>query len=300
MVLYMLMFVILIMFIPFASFYYEADETSLLDNKDSKPGQEATIYTTIVVLSVMITCISIYFTTDENIAKVPVKEYGISLADMTTTTYTAVSGGAVGTYVDSLSSRGPDIATSNGESTIAFPVTFDVYIVSLISWGGWFVFSVFAGVGLATVPFELILAYANKPRELDGAELHSREVELQLRTNEILDASVEMKKTRSTQAKSVKSASAVTDRVEVNRLTQLAFLLEQDVKELEACKAVNERYVSQYVNLFISLYLCDLYCYIISCDMSGVLESLDLLLSHPTLNSSIPHKLHTNIYLFLW
>ena len=105
----------------------------------------------------------------------------------------------------------------------------------------------FVGVGLAALPFDLILAFIYRPTVLAPDELHNRETEAQDRTNELIEITVLLKRERvayvgGKATRAEKRQRLVSDRLEINRLTQMVFMLERDAEELRACKHVHEGY----------------------------------------------------------
>ena len=47
--------------------------------------------------------------------------------------------------------------------TLTLTVSFPIYLLALMSFIGWFLFVLFAGVGLSALPIDLILEWKNRP-----------------------------------------------------------------------------------------------------------------------------------------
>ena len=62
------------------------------------------------------------------------------------------------------------------EETISMLVTFPVYVMALLGFVGWFFFVFFAGVGLASLPVDLICSYGELKDPRRGAEERSDEL----------------------------------------------------------------------------------------------------------------------------
>jgi len=239
-ILFLAIFIVLVMFIPFATFYWEASA----DVENKKPFREAVCYEMVVIGFILCVVIPLYYFSKESITHVPVKHYVTSLKSMQLNRYNLAPGGSIVAYLAAspLAPKSPFVTppVSSALASITYPVTFDVYIVSLISWVGWFVFALFTGAGMAAVPIDLINAYIHRPVPLDPNELRVRKLDLQVRTSEILETSMEMKKTRQAAGGIKRAVNTVSDRMQVNKLTNMMYALEQEVAALDACQQSRE------------------------------------------------------------
>ena len=50
------------------------------------------------------------------------------------------------------------------ETNVELSVTVPVYIIALIAFVGWFLFTIFVGVGLVALPYDMIRDYARRPQ----------------------------------------------------------------------------------------------------------------------------------------
>lgn len=251
--LFLLIFVVLIVVIPFETFYFDA--AADVDNKNS--FREAACSELVVIGIVLVIAIPLYYFSKEKITHVPVKHYVTSLGAMQLHKYNLAPGGSITTYLASSTAVTPYVTAPAGDlmDSMSYPVTFDTYIISLISWVGWFVFSLFAGAGMAAIPLDLFSAYVYRPTPLDPNELRVRKLDLQVRTSEILETSMEMKKERSAAGGVKRALNTVTDRMQVNKLTNMMYALEQEVADLEACQNSRESInpLIPYFHLFLGL-----------------------------------------------
>ena len=55
------------------------------------------------------------------------------------------------------------------------------------SWIGWFLFSLWGGIGLAALPIDLVLAYVYRPVPMDAREVAEYRLQVQKRVAELLD-----------------------------------------------------------------------------------------------------------------
>lgn len=248
-----------VVFIPFATFYYEADSFDLNDMSIKKSRfRPALIQESVVLICFMIILISLYFTKGN--IEMPVHEYEYTLDMMETISYTR-NPDSSSPYSWISQSVPPSYFNQNVTKSyqlIELPSTFSVYLISFFGWLGWLIFSVFLGVGMTALPFDLICEFIWRPRILPPDVLANTELELQERTKELLEITLLLKRERSgvndgsSTAKSAMRKRYMTDRLEINKLTQMVYLLERDLENFRACKAVRESYnpLIPYVKLF--------------------------------------------------
>ena len=68
-----------------------------------------------------------------------------------------------------------------------------IYILALLSFIGWFLLSLFAGMGLIAVPMDLISAWWNRPMPIDLKKFAEKKLELKKRCNDLLTIGREQK-----------------------------------------------------------------------------------------------------------
>lgn len=255
-ILYMAVFVYLCVIIPFATFYWEASEE--IDGRS--PLKEALCYEMYIVLLVVAITVPVYMLSDEKIVEVPTKVLTAKIGELALNTYTLAEGNSVVAYIEGSTLSGgltevPTLAAAV-DSSYKYPVRFEILVASYVGFLGWFVFSLFVGVGLVALPFDLISAYINRPVGLDAGEVSTRKADLQIKANEILETSVQLKRTRSESSGMTRAANHFTDRIEVNKLANMMHALERDVEDLEACENIKQSYnpIIPYISLVFGVF----------------------------------------------
>jgi LMBR1 domain-containing protein 1 len=251
----MVAFVVVVL-IPFAIFYYGLEEFDLFEEttkvteRKRKMTQffKAAAYEMVLVVTFFGMMIALYFTSDQT--HVPVTQISATFEDLPVIKYATTPGTNPYQYIPQ--ELTPAEFAFSGTSkisaiTVSYSLNFAIYCTALFGWIGFWIFSFFAGAGLTALPLDLVLAFVWRPHRLSPDQLAKCESEMQERTNELLEVSVLLKRERAVFIHSKPSAGEkrsrlVTDRIDVNRLTQMIFILERDVEEYHACKAVGGSY----------------------------------------------------------
>ena len=76
---------------------------------------------------------------------------------------------------------------SSSSEYLFYSVDFLDYATRLFSWLGWFLFVLWGGIGLVSLPVDYILVYIYRPIPLDARELADLRLSVQRRTAELLD-----------------------------------------------------------------------------------------------------------------
>ena len=76
---------------------------------------------------------------------------------------------------------------SSISATVNMKVSFPVYAMAMLGFVGWFLFVIFAGIGLASLPVDLICAYVYRPRHMDAREFAEAQVGVRGRVNELIE-----------------------------------------------------------------------------------------------------------------
>ncbi len=100
-----------------------------------------------------------------------------------------------------------------------------IYILALLSFIGWILMSVFAGIGLITVPADLIAAFVNRPVPIDLKKFAEKKLELKKRCDELVSLGKEQKETFR------KKASRFKERRFTNKFKKL--VLDLEVRDVE-------------------------------------------------------------------
>lgn len=91
-----------------------------------------------------------------------------------------------GTLLFSKSSWTPSTTYQSTSNTLLCPNTFWVFLACLLSFVGWFMFAIFTGVGLISLPIDLIKAFKNRPRYIPKDVYLKLRDDLQKRVNELM------------------------------------------------------------------------------------------------------------------
>lgn len=133
-------------------------------------------------------------------------------------------------------------------------VTFLVYVAALMSFVGWFIFTIYVGIGLVALPIDCINAFRFRPRPLAAGELLKQKKSLRDRAAELIKVANDMtdKQQRAmddahAKGRSQSKAKAAT-RQEVNRYRVLVDLLEED---LEKYQMSDPKYYREHYNPFV-------------------------------------------------
>ncbi|GMH91355.1 hypothetical protein TrST_g2166 [Triparma strigata] len=246
-IIYLTILTYVILLIPFAIFYYESDDG--LGNAKNSMFCSALKYEIVVLVCSVLTLVLMY--TYLGYTEIPVSTYALTVVDNTVGSITA------GSWTDT-SNPPPfsDLTTTDFEnaenalpsttSTITMLVTFPIYCMALLGFVGWFFFVFFAGVGLASLPVDLICGYVYRPRHMDAIEFAEAQLSVRTRVNELIEIGELLKRERaakedSSQGYWARRRGNKADRQTVNKFKQAVYMLENDVEELKLC---HENYAS--------------------------------------------------------
>lgn len=264
----MVAFVVVVL-IPFAIFYYGLEEFDLFEETTKATERKrkmtqffkAAAYEMVLVVTFFGMMIALYFTSDQT--HVPVTQISATFEDLPVIKYVTTAGTSPYEYIPQVLTPAEFALSGTAQlsaTTVSYSLNFAIYCTALFGWIGFWIFSFFAGAGLTALPLDLILAFAWRPQRLSPDQLSRCESEMQERTNELLEVSMLLKRERavfkhSKPSSGEKRSRLVTDRIDVNRLTQMIFILERDVEEYHACKAIGGSYnpLIPFAKLFFGL-----------------------------------------------
>ncbi|KAK3280837.1 hypothetical protein CYMTET_11340 [Cymbomonas tetramitiformis] len=188
---YMIMFIMIICVIPITMFYYEADsELSFLGRVWSS------IQWVLVTLLVVGLTIGIAYGV-AGYVDYPVEAVTAGMVPIGTNLRGMSSCWDVGTVASSPVLGGYKCDATIGEvdeETWSVRSTFPVYVIACVSVAGWALLMVFAGVGVVTLPMDLILSFVNRPKTIitkseyisKATAIHTRASELQERSKTLM------------------------------------------------------------------------------------------------------------------
>ncbi|KAJ1561713.1 hypothetical protein HK096_003605 [Nowakowskiella sp. JEL0078] len=163
--------VIVVVAVPFTIFYYEGEnDDDESDNKKSGASQIGYAFKwllpMLLLVGVGVSLMYIFI----GYADIPldVVTSGIYNSTAYNSDYCSSSGLI-------LTSVGSVIASCKRyQTSISVRVSVLVYVVAIITIAGWLVFSVFGGVGLVVLPFDLINEFINRPKSITATEYQER------------------------------------------------------------------------------------------------------------------------------
>lgn len=248
---YMIIAILVVFVFPFGIFYYEADDEGLGKLKAKNEGKplglcstkncrgalcSAFCYTFITVaISLLILGISFIFLRETAIpTKVATVEVGAAnLWHDRSTTPTAAQ-----------------VCGSNGcsfsDETLKFDVTFVTYLAALLTFVGWFIFVIYASIGLVALPLQAINSFRSRPHIMSRKEANLKKKSLITQAEQLLSVGEETGKAvvqhRLTRAsRSERRRFKREETTEVNKLRVLVEALEADVEEYQMCEPANYR-----------------------------------------------------------
>lgn len=155
----------------------------------------------------------------------------------------------------------------NGTAVLLLQVGLSTFFAALMAWLGWFLFSIFGGIGMASMPLDLLLVFKNRPRHMDAVEFAEAQKNLRDRVNELVDIGELIKIERDNNPgmgkvggignymNADKRKEARIERQAMLEFKQGVFLLEQDVEDFKACTSNYENYnpLRPYISLLLGI-----------------------------------------------
>lgn len=150
---------------------------------------------------------------------------------------------------------------------LVLQVSISTFFAAVMAWLGWFLFSVFGGIGMASMPLDLLLIFKNRPRHMDAIEYADAQKNMRDRVNELVEIGELIKIERDNNPtmgrvggignymNSEKRKEARIERQALLEFKQGVFLLEQDVEDFKACTMNYENYnpLRPYISLFLGI-----------------------------------------------
>eukprot|EP01118_Nematostelium_gracile_P010170 TRINITY_DN3485_c0_g1_i1.p1 TRINITY_DN3485_c0_g1~~TRINITY_DN3485_c0_g1_i1.p1 ORF type:complete len:488 (-),score=119.73 TRINITY_DN3485_c0_g1_i1:108-1571(-) len=207
-VFYVIVAVMIVVILPFSIFYYEAEDP---DSSNSKQIKTAIMYEFATVI--IFTIIAVVMWIAIGIAEVPVDELTSNLTELTD--YSDVTAAMVW----------------KNSTEIKYRVSFILYIISVLTFVGMFLFVIFGAIGLAALPMDLINAFRKRPRFIDLKTYIERKIEIGIRAQALAAAG---RKLNDKMAKNPggRPKGRAQNR-EFNKFRAAVFVLEEDYKKTE-------------------------------------------------------------------
>jgi LMBR1 domain-containing protein 1 len=261
--------------IPFATFYYEADDGMLMAGtayapnpvKKSRLAQACCYQLFVLVIMGVIFAVTYIALSD---TKIPVESY-VGTEDLYSKVYTipATSGNFSISSLGNMTSfdnRWSQTTKNVGSENIVLRVSVSTFYAGLMAWLGWWLFALFGGIGLSALPLDLILTYLHRPRYLDAVQFAEIQVSLRDRTNELVEVGELLKIEREQKAAagitnrfgtwsmdSETRKAAREERQAILGFKQAVYLLEEDVEQFKAATSNYENYnpLIPYISLIL-------------------------------------------------
>jgi LMBR1 domain-containing protein 1 len=164
--------VMCIIVIPFCIFYYEEQDPEITSVKKQFKGA---IFMTIMFFIVAVLLIAILYAFF-NETQIPYQRYSAKI--QTTSTALCVPGGTGG--------------CSGTEKLLKIKVTIVVCIIALLAFCGWFLLTLFGGIGMTALPMDMLNAYRKRPRKMEPSDRAHMKLELQHRASTLISRGKEL------------------------------------------------------------------------------------------------------------
>lgn len=280
--------------IPFSSFYYEADDGMLMAGTvvDPNPVRKSRLLSALAWTSCVVVVFAIIYAITYVLgseACIPVTE--LTGADLLlSTTLGADKRGVVFVNIPMTNSSDGELlpfsedqltemdsnlydeaysttVSDNGIVELIMQVSISTFFAALMAWLGWFLFSIFGGIGMSSMPLDLLLVFKNRPRYMDAVEFAEAQKSLRDRVNELVDIGELIKIERDANPDmgnvggfrnymiAEKRKEARNERQALLEFKQAVYLLEQDVDEFKACTQDYNNYnpLKPYISLFLGI-----------------------------------------------
>lgn len=141
-----------------------------------------------------------------------------------------------------------DVSATKSSRAARLPATFFAYATALTSWLGWFFFAIWGGIGLAALPLDLIFSFVHRPSPLGAAEVAEYRLQLAKRTEELVDIGKGLQTERADFVNQNRGSWWQTrkrnaaDRIRLNKLKQMVYILETEVEEFVLCSKHRDQY----------------------------------------------------------
>jgi len=222
--------IFMVAIIPFAIFFYESEQNPEEEQScANSQGCLALMYTSGFVVIFAIILMILYFV--DNKARIPFVNRTYDYNYINTLNVDVPSGGFT-----SASAVVPNECADHctkSDDKLEIEMTPTVFIIAVASLIGWFLFCVFGGVGLVSLPFGLINQWRTRPKPIDRDEYKARKTDIAAQAEALKKEGEDLQKT---ELKFMKSKPTRKEKAnhkkDMNRFENAVYLLKQDLKVL--------------------------------------------------------------------
>eukprot|EP01006_Ploeotia_vitrea_P022926 TRINITY_DN55354_c0_g1_i2.p1 TRINITY_DN55354_c0_g1~~TRINITY_DN55354_c0_g1_i2.p1 ORF type:complete len:395 (-),score=166.08 TRINITY_DN55354_c0_g1_i2:455-1639(-) len=217
-IIYMLVAIMVTVLIPFAFFFYESD----VDREEAQKcctGQFWTAFRMTAAFFVVFSLVLIIMWAVLNEAQIPVKRIAQDVNLLVAST-------------DSFKNTNCGSGCLETTFTWELPVTFPVYVIAFLSWLGWWFFSTFVGVGLVSLPLDLINEWRTRPEPMTTQEYYTQRNQLGKRAKRLMEIGKQIEKEQSEPGSRSRKVRRAEARV-LTRFEQAYYFLKRDFDLLE-------------------------------------------------------------------
>ena len=204
---YITIAIMCILIVPFLMFYYEAWDPESRDWQAWTAIKYESV--TVVVVSITLSLMWLFL----GFAEVPIDTFHLKNTYSASSPLMPATGGMACGINNCVSSGSPGIITLS--------VTVPVYIMAMTAFLGWWLFTLFAGVGLIALPMDMLHQYATRPEPLSLEDYAKQKMLLNERASQLQDMANKLgpHAHRRRDARSVKK---------FNKFKQAVYFLERD------------------------------------------------------------------------
>ena len=81
----------------------------------------------------------------------------------------------------------PEICRVNANDQLPMDISFPIFIIALMGFLGWFLFSIYAGIGMMALPMDLINAWVERPQYMNASKYATMRQQLDKRLAELIE-----------------------------------------------------------------------------------------------------------------
>ena len=265
--------------IPFAAFYYEADDMSGLPpsvtgESSTAPKQRSRLSQALCNVTVLVMIVTVLFF---------LAYWFLVYSHLTVHTYVAgtIEDAArpAGVIYQSWPHKNADgvvqrfsashltgiqandelllqfVKKEKGIDTMTYRIDVSIFYGGFMTFIGWFLFSLFGGIGLAVLPLHYVLAFKNRPKMLTPEEMATAKASIQARVNEMVEIGEQLKREREDKSKTFARQGLLASLFPtfyhkrsstLREFKAAVYMLEEDVRDFTAYQVASEKYNPLY------------------------------------------------------